>query len=168
MKKTILTIMLALAAVAANAQVKAIGVNTGTNYEVSYQHYLGPNDNFIQADLGFGILSGYTAEMINFGQFNVVATYNFMCCRPEWTSKGYWGVFAGPGLYLGTPFVGKTTAVSYGIALHAGIEYTFDFPVQVSCSVRPMIGAVTANNYTEYHTAGLYGLLPTISIRYSF
>lgn len=168
MKKIIITLALALATVAANAQIKAIGVNIGTNYEASYQHYLGPNDNFIQADLGFGILSGYTENMVNFGQFNMVATYNFMCCRPEWTSNGTWGVYAGPGAYLGTPFVFGTVAVSYGIALQAGIEYTFDFPIQVSCSVRPMIGAITADHYTAFNAAGLYGFLPTISVRYSF
>ena len=100
MKKIILIAALALGfAVAATAgnpiekkfggKTRALGLRGGYGFELSYQHSLG--ENFVEADLG----------LWGFNTLNAVATYNWMLAQPQWTSRGDWGFYAGPGVAVG-------------------------------------------------------------------
>ena len=138
MKKIILMAAMLLGlAVAASAQPRAIGVRIGNGGEVSYQHTLG--QNFLEVDGGLGL--GFD------GTFNVGATgiYNFMIAQPQWTDKGEWGFYAGPGagigLGLGNDGAGnKNNYFTVSAAGMVGLEYTFWFPLQLSVDFRQHIG----------------------------
>ena len=153
MKKIILIAAMVLGfAVAAVAQPRAIGLRGGYGVELSYQHTLG--ENFVEANLG---LTGFNA-------LNVAATYNWTVAQPQWTSKGEWGVYAGPGAALGVGF-GNPGTFNVAAAGQVGLEYTFWFPLQLSIDIRPQLGL-----YTGGGQAGLYfeGWCPALSIRYRF
>lgn len=146
MKKIILIAAMMLGiAVAASAQPRAIGLRTGYGVDFSYQHYMG--DNFIEADLG----------LESFATLNIAATYNFMIAHPEWTSEGEWGFYVGPGLAVGA----AKNLFCIGAACQVGLEYTFDFPLQLSLDVRPQLGLVG-------QAFGIWGWYPHLGIRYRF
>ena len=154
MKKIILVAAMVLGfAAAAVAQPRAIGVRIGNGGEVSYQHTLG--ENFLEVDGGLGL--GFD------GTFNVGATgiYNFMIAQPQWTSQGEWGVYAGPGVAVGLG-LGEASYFSLAVAGMVGLEYTFNFPLQLSLDVRPQIGLGFGGH-------GLHWvLLPALGVRYKF
>ena len=132
MKKIILIAAMVLGfAVAAVAQPRAIGVRIGNGGEVSYQHTLG--QNFLEVDGGLGL--GFD------GTFNVGATgiYNFMIAQPQWTDRGEWGFYAGPGATVGLG-LGETNYFALAAAGMVGLEYTFWFPLQLSIDFRQHIG----------------------------
>ena len=150
MKRIILvaTLVLGFAAVAV-AQPRAVGLRGAYGVEASYQHTLGAN--FVQADLGL-VGKGIT----------LTGTYNWMLAQPDWTSKGEWGVYAGPGAALGV-YVGTFCAA---VAGQVGLEYTFWFPLQLSVDIRPQIGIWAGKG-----GAGFYGkdtFYPTLAVRYKF
>lgn len=146
MKKIIIAAALVLGfAVAASAQPRALGIRGGYGVDLSYQHSIG--ENFIEADLGLG----------NFAYLNLAATYNFMIANPAWTETGKWGIYAGPGVALG---IGKDL-FNVGLAGQVGLEYTFEFPLQLSLDVRPQIG-LTGKEF------GIWGWYPHLGIRYRF
>ena len=154
MKKIILVAAMVLGfAAAAAAQPRAIGVRLGNGGEVSYQHTLG-GENFLEVDGGLGL--GFD------GTFNVGATgiYNFMIAQPQWTSQGTWGFYAGPGVGVGLG-LGETNYFTLAVAGMVGLEYTFDFPLQLSLDVRPQIGFGFGH--------GLHwGVMPALGVRYRF
>ena len=156
MKKilVIAALMLGFAA-AAVAQPRAVGLRLGYGAEVSYQHTLG--NNFIEADLG---LLGLGANVC------ANAVYNFMIAQPQWTDRGEWGFYAGPGVALGGGAVDGTGYVNVGVAGQVGLEYTFWFPLQLSIDLRPQLGAVVVPNAG----AGFYfdSWCPALSVRYRF
>ena len=155
MKKIIIAAALVLGfAVAASAQPRALGVRIGNGGEISYQHNLN-GENFIEAVLGLG----------GFSYLNVAGTYNFMIAQPAWTNAGEWGFYAGPGIALGA----GQGIFNVGIAAQVGLEYTFDFPLQISVDLRPQIGMVsaTANDVTA-RAFGVWGWYPHLGIRYRF
>ena len=89
--------LLAMAAIAATAQPKAIGGRLGvTGLEASYEHIINGRQ-FIEADLGLDF--GYAGR----GQAGVklTGTYNFIWACPDWTSMGTWAIYAGPGISVG-------------------------------------------------------------------
>ena len=141
--------------VTAVAQPRAIGARLGYGAEVSYQHTLG--NNFIQADLG---LMGFGANI------NANATYNWMLAQPQWTDRGEWGVYAGPGAGLGLGWLNGASYFNIGVVGMVGLEYTFWFPLQLSIELRPQIGCVFVPNAG----AGLYfdSWCPALSVRYRF
>ena len=150
MKKIILVAAMVLGfAVAAAAQPRAIGVRGGLGAGLSYQHTVGAN--FIDADLGFG------------HGLNVAATYNWTLMQPNWTSRGDWGVYAGPGAALGLG-IGEVDYLNVAVAAEVGLEYTFWFPLQLSVDIRPQLGAYLSGE------SGLYlgGFVPTFAVRYKF
>ena len=160
MKKIIIAAALVLGfAVAASAQPRAVGLRLGYGADISYQHNIN-GGNFIEADLGLG----------NFSFLNVAGTYNFMIAKPDWTDKGEWGFYAGPGVALGV----GSGIFNIGIAGQAGLEYKFDdIPLQLSVDVRPQLGLVTASTKVEGETYrassfGLWGWYPHLGIRYMF
>jgi hypothetical protein len=147
MKKIILIAAMALGfVVTAVAQPKAVGLRLGYGAEVTYQHNLG-SSNFLEANLGLN----------DFSTLNLAATYNWMIAKPQWTDRGEWGFYAGPGIALGA---GKDI-FNVGIAGQVGLEYTFWFPLQLSIDVRPQLGLVGDN-------FGLWGWYPQLGVRYRF
>lgn len=153
MKKILIIAALALGfTVAASAQPKAIGLRMGWYMEASYQHTVNGSD-FVEANFGtFG-----------YNSMDISSTYNFMIAQPAWTSRGEWGFYAGPGLALGF-FNGTTIAVQGQV----GLEYTFWFPLQLSVDLKPQFGAWIGSHDANFFTGGLYGFIPSISVRYRF
>ena len=101
MKKTFLIVIALLGlSLAAVAQPKAIGVRGGLfgphfNGEISYEHWATLFDNdydFVEIDLGVFGGNGFKAS----------ALYNFTFAQPEFTDRGEWGFYAGPGVALGS------------------------------------------------------------------
>ncbi len=157
MKKIIIMAVLALGVtLAASAQPRAIGGRLGYGLEASYQHNVGQNTNFMEFDLGIGFIGGV----------NLTGTYNFMIIKPEWTSKGEWGLYAGPA--VGASYLWYLNGGTVTVGGQVGLEYTFDFPLQLSVDVRPQIGAVFYSGYAGFYTGGLYGFVPSLSARYRF
>ena len=152
MKKIISIAVLAIAlSAAAVAQPRAVGGRVGYGVEASYQHTLG--QNFVEADLG---LFGLGLE--------VAATYNWMILQPQWTPKGEWGFYAGPGATVGCDFGGFFTA---GVGGQVGLEYTFDnIPLQLSVDYRPMFGLWAGQGGAGFWFPGLYNF--GIGARYCF
>jgi len=153
MKKIILIAAMVLGfAVAAVAQPRAVGIRGGYGVEATYQHTLGAN--FVEANLG---LNGFNA-------LNVAATYNWMIAQPQWTDRGEWGFYAGPGAALGFGF-GAASHFNVAAVGQVGLEYTFWFPLQLSIDIRPQLGLITASG-----AAGFYfgGWCPALGIRYRF
>lgn len=181
MKKGLMIAALALGvSAAAMAQPRAIGGRLGaTGVEVSYEHTLG-GSNFVEVNAGLDYLGGIGAK--------VAATYNFMVAQPNWTDRGEWGVYVGPGLTTGwvgdivnkyseggVSYSSSTVVNGFMLALAAqvGLEYTFWFPLQLSVDIRPYIGmhiwnGVNADSKVGFYETGLYGFIPTVSVRYRF
>lgn len=154
MKKSIIVFVAALLSVAAFAQPRAIGGRAGFYDEVSYQHSLG--NNFAEFDFGFQNLSGLGAS----------AVYDFSIVNPDWTPKGTWEVYAGPGIALGTHF--NAIPFYFGICGQVGLSYTFWFPLQLSVDLKPIFGFQAGNNVNGFYFQGLYGFIPTVGVRYCF
>lgn len=156
MKKIILSVILAVAAVTAFAQPKAIGARIGADLQASYEHNVGDKANFVEVDLGL--------ELLGLG-LNAAGSYNFMIAQPEWTPKGEWGFYAGPLVKAGYIWVGGYASVGAQV----GLEYTFDFPLQLSVDLRPALGAYFGSGYAGFYSSGLLtGFVPCLSVRYSF
>ena len=158
MKKTILIIAAVIGfATAVSAQPKAIGGRLGYGLEASYQHYLG-DPNFLEVNAGIWGLN-------NIG-FKATALYNFVFAQPNWSPRGSWAWYAGPGLTAGTTtYNDKNGKFFFGVVGQIGVEYEFWFPLQLSADLRPTIGFCDG----EFYKDGIsYGFIPTISVRYAF
>jgi hypothetical protein len=135
MKKIILAAALVLGfAVAASAQPRAIGVRVGNGGEISYQHSMGSNFLEVDGGLGLGLVDGV---------FNVGATgiYNFMISE---FGNGF-GFYAGPGAGVGLA-LGEVNYLALSAAGMVGIEYNFNFPLQISLDFRQHIGIGFSGN----------------------
>ena len=154
MKKIILVAALVLGfAVAASAQPRAIGLRGGWGVEASYQHSFGAD--FLQADLGLNTFDSVHGSVV----------YNFMIAQPSWTSRGEWGFYAGPAVKMGYLWVGGYLAVGAQV----GLEYNFDFPLQVSLDIRPAVGvAMEGGSCSIYGAEAILGSIPCLSLRYRF
>ena len=85
-----------------------------------------------------------------------------MIAQPAWTARGEWGFYAGPGLALGF-----NKGVSIAVQGQVGLEYTFWFPLQLAVDLKPQFG-LYANHGASFFTEGLYGFVPSLSVRYRF
>jgi hypothetical protein len=135
MKKIILAAALVLGfAAAASAQPRAIGVRIGNGGEISYQHSMGSNFLEVDGGLGLGLVDGV---------FNVGATgiYNFMISE---FGNGF-GFYAGPGAGVGLA-LGEVNYLALSAAGMVGIEYNFNFPLQISLDFRQHIGIGFSGN----------------------
>ena len=169
MRKTFLIVIALLGlSLAAVAQPKAIGVRGGLfgphfNGEISYEHWATLFDNdydFVEIDLGVFGGNGFKAS----------ALYNFTFAQPEFTDRGEWGFYAGPGVALGYGTGNKlkedgTTEPKarpfLGFAAQLGLEYTFWFPLQLSVDFRPSFMIPAFMNRGNW-----YGF--ALSARYAF
>ncbi len=157
MKKLALICFAVLAfAAAASAQPRAIGARVTGGFEASYQHEVGRVGNFVEADLGYMVGIGKQG-----GWFNMAAIYNFMIAEPDWTARGEWGFYAGPGLALGA----GERQFAFGVAGQVGLEYTFWFPLQLSVDFRPQLGY---GHYAHGDHFAFWGWYPSLGVRYRF
>ena len=135
MKKIILAAALVLGfAVAASAQPRAIGVRIGNGGEISYQHSMG--SNFLEVDGGLGL--GLVDDVFNVGATGI---YNFMISE---FGNGF-GFYAGPGAGVGLA-LGEVNYLALSAAGMVGIEYNFNFPLQISLDFRQHIGIGFSGN----------------------
>lgn len=152
------------------AQPRAIGGRMGSlGMEASYQHSTAESQ-FLQLDLGLLYWGGVG------GMFT--GTYNFIFANPQWTSRGEWEWYAGPGVSLGYQgayhvddngnLKGKGTFRT-GLSGTVGLSYTFDFGLQLSADFRPIIGIGADSDGVHFWGSGLYtGFIPAVSVRYAF
>ena len=161
---TVIVAALLLGAFAAVAQPKAIGVRGGLfgltfNGEISYEHWATIFDNdydFLEAELG--VFGG--------NGFKATAMYNFTFAQPDFTDRGEWAFYAGPGAVAGygtgvNKNDEKVAAPFVGLAAQLGLEYTFWFPLQLSVDFRPTFMLPALMNRTNW-----YGF--ALSARYAF
>lgn len=129
MKRLILILFsLAVVAVTAMAQPRAIGIRVGGNAELSYQHSM-QGDNFIEADFGMYLFSPTGMHLTGVYDFVFANIDNF-------------NFYAGPGVSLG--LVNHKvddridTSFALGIAGQAGAEWQIGrIPLNVSLDWRP-------------------------------
>lgn len=187
MRKILLILtLIAGSAVLASAQPRSAGFRLGsTGFEAAYQHSINKSQ-FIEGDFGvdFGAAAGKKAGA------RLTALYNIIWARPAWTDEGSWAIYAGPGLSLGyvadkvvydvadarISFFDK--GVMLAIAAQVGLEYTFEFPLQISVDIRPYLGmhsntGIKMNDQqyagkSGFYNAGLAGFIPSISVKYRF
>jgi hypothetical protein len=156
MKRVVLTIFFCTLVLVMSAQPRSLGVRAGLEYQTSYQHTLCERGDFLEIDCGFQMISN-TA--------NLACAYDFMVARPQWTRKGDWGVYIGPAVKTGVTGVGY--CVSAGVQV--GLEYTFDFPLQISLDTRPAVGVAVINRSASlYGGESTLGGFPCLSVRYRF
>ena len=163
MKRIIIIAVLALAATVTYAQPRAIGGRLGSGLEASYQHNVSGKADFHEVNLGLAFIGlGVDAAY----------SYNFMIAQPEWSTKGQWGFYAGPAANVGYSAWGALyTAYGtghIGVGGQIGLEYTFDFPLQLSLDLRPTLGVRFGSGYVGFYSGGLWGFIPSLSLRYRF
>ena len=170
----ILSFLIGLSVVA-QAQPRAVGLRIGaTGLDASYQYEMNRN-TFFQGDLGMDFGSSKDAAV----GFKFTGTYNIVWARPAWTDTGTWALYAGPGVSLGyvgdkVTYKNELTKINtrdhgfmFALAAQAGIEYNFDFPLQLAADIRPYIG-LHVGQKAGFYGRGLLGLIPTLSARYRF
>lgn len=155
MKKSIFVFVATLLSVAALAQPRAIGGRLGATDEISYQHSLG--ENFAEFDLGCQLSGGFG--------IGASAVYDFSIATPDWTPKGTWEFYAGPGIAFGTHF--NNIPFYFGLCGQVGLSYTFWFPLQLSFDLKPIFGFQTGPN-SGFYVPGMFGFVPTAGVRYCF
>lgn len=181
------------AATSVLAQDRAIGVRVSTDtFEASYLCNLS-SIVFFEADLGTDDNdgdSGVKGELL----------MNIVLAKPQLTAQGSWSLYSGLGIAGGyvydmslstfthvDPWYGTHytvhdrwgTGPMLGVALQAGVSYTFDsFPVRVSLDLRPILGLHRAERIHPDSDAtsliGIYGAgitrayIPKLSVHYLF
>ena len=164
MKKIlVLVALIAMSAVAVNAQKRAIGARFGYGLEFSYQHNMGEK-NMLEIEVGLPAFSGIEAA----------ATYDWLFPISGWQEAGNWNWYAGVG--AGAGFIWKdpipfSTWSSYGyvgVAGRLGIEYNFDFPLSLSLDWRPIFGPRFGSGNIGFYDGGLYYGAIAWGIRYRF
>lgn len=113
------------------------GSSDGLGAEISYQHALS-DSNRIEGDLGWRNSNSYDA-------FKITGLYQWVMPIDHALN---WYVGAGGGL---TSFSGKnalkdSNSQTIFVAGDIGLEYAFDFPLQLSLDFRPEIGN---NDFTD-------------------
>ena len=129
MKKIIFTLAILVSmAGALSAQVdgKAIGLRFGGVGEISYQQPIGDTHR-LELDLGLGAW-----------RMGLTGIYHWVWDLSSVTDGLNW--YAGPGAAVGLTYgSGWSNGLYVGIAGQVGIEYNFEFPLQVSLDYRPTI-----------------------------
>jgi hypothetical protein len=143
--KKILSILIAVLcfAAVANAQPKALGLRATYGAELSYQHYAG-GQNFWEFDAG-----------VFDNLLDLVAIYDFSIAP-----IGPFNFYAGPGAFIAMWPGHNETHMNVGLAGQVGLEYTFDFPLQLSLDWRPCFNFMNGFAWAPYGAA--------LGIRYAF
>lgn len=127
MKRSLFVILFAASAVLMFAQTeKAIGVRFGAGGEISYQQPVGAS-NRIEFDLGLSPQS-----------FGINGIYHWVNDLSSWTEGMYW--YYGPGIAAGfsnTSALYPVSKLAVGVVGQIGLEYRFEFPLQLSVDYRP-------------------------------
>lgn len=185
----ILFAAVSVAAAQSNAP-RSMGFRLGaTGFDATYQHSF-QKGQFLQGEVGVDF--GYNVN----GRpgMRATAVYNFIWARPAWTNRGYWALYAGPGLSLGYVNdmvmyrVGENVVHTHksqgsngfmiGLAAQVGVEYTFDFPLILALEVRPVfglhvnddvnLGGIEYKGKTGFYDNGMLGFAPALAVRYRF
>ncbi len=162
MKKfiAVLAVVALTSFVAANAQPRSIGARIGYGVEVAYQHGLG--DNMVSLDAG----------LLGFHGIEAVATYDWINpfnTQIPWDYSGTWNWSLGVGAGAAWSWWGYA---SVGVAGRVGVEYNFEFPLQLSIDWRPVIGPGFYYGYgthgVGFNLGGLYAGGIALGVRYNF
>lgn len=139
------------------AQARALGGRSFYIGEaVSYQHQLSEK-SMLEAELGLS-LSSVGVE--------VVVTHDWLFPITSWQKRGTWNWYAGVGAGLGWSWWSNYAYA--GIAGRIGVEYNFDFPLNLSLDWRPIIGPEFGNGYVGFNSYGLYQGGIALGVRYRF
>jgi hypothetical protein len=155
MKKTTLTIVMACIAifiVQAQSTQKNIGLRFGPTAEISYQHPLS-DVNRVEIDLG-------TSRTV----FSLNGIYHWTNDLSDWADGLSW--YYGPGATLGFVRYNNIQDVSrlaLGVVGQIGLEYNFNFPLQLTADFRPAIYIYRPKSM-DYSNYGNF----CISARYRF
>lgn len=162
MKKVLLiSLLLNMAVMSAFAQPRAIGVRLSNVFEVSYQ-FNATKSSFWELDGGFWSGGQGTQAAI---------VHNWIIASPNWTSEGEWNVYLGAGGSVGLIWDkgyndNEKIGGYLGVVGLLGLEYIFDFPLELSADIRPFIGTYF-NDGVSFNTRILSNsIFPTISVRY--
>ncbi len=168
-KSLILAAILAVVSVgAAVAQPRAIGLNLGTGNGLSYQHSLGESN---MLDVAVNIPLQLGGESVGLGLGGIV-TYDWINpfgTAVPWNNKGEWNWYLGIGASAGAYGIFDKVEGGHwyaGVAGHAGIEYQFWFPLQLSLDIRPTFGLDNTDNKVGFGLNGLYNI--SLGVRYLF
>jgi len=143
MKKLLIVIVLTALTVGA-MRAQGIGLRLGYGAELSYQHAL--SDNRLELGLGLDLNSG----------LNLNGTYQWV--KPlEDNFNWYFGFGAGIGAY--------SSVAAISVLGQLGIEYNFDFPLQLSLDWRPGPAFIF---YKEGMTTGFWATSVGLGVRYRF
>ncbi|MDB4297452.1 hypothetical protein N9901_01720 [Flavobacteriaceae bacterium] len=144
MKKIIIAAAIVFSALSAQAQEVSqtlglrLGDNDGLGYEISYQKPTG--DNRLQLDLGLRSSDNSDAYKLT-GTYQWVKDLSSLADGFQW----FYGAGAGIGhVSIDVPGVDGETFVN--AAGTVGIEYKFDFPLQLSLDARPEIGILNGDS----------------------
>jgi hypothetical protein len=160
MKKIILTALVLVGLsftsqaqeISENALGLRLGDNHGFGYELSYQRKLS-SDNRLELDLGLR-----NSNEVN--GFKITGVYQWV-----WNIEGGFNWYAGIGGGLGTwsykndYFNGSNETYAF-VAGDLGIEYNFDFPLQIALDLRPELAFSDYNDGINSDIA--------LSLRYKF
>ncbi|WP_320814734.1 hypothetical protein [Flavobacterium sp.] len=140
-----------------NALGLRLGDNDGFGGEISYQRALSTN-NRLELDLGWRNSKHVDA-------FKLTGLYQWV-----WNIEGGFNWYAGVGGGLGSWSVDKEYGDASGTFFFAagdlGIEYLFDFPLQLSLDIRPEL--YLNNNGDNQFRENSFGPDIALGIRYRF
>jgi len=172
-KLSVLVIILIATCTVALAQPRAIGGRVAWSIGPSYQHSIG-DKNMIQLDL----------DIAGFCSVQVTATYNWIFPISSWTKSGSWNWYAGVGAGAGYAWWGDWVRASHygwhgkgfkglgcgfvGVAGMIGVEYNFDFPLQLFADYRPVIGPCFYKGGADFYYSGLIAGALSVGARYRF
>ena len=157
-KLLVLVALIAISAVAVNAQKRAIGGRLGYGVEFSYQYNMGEK-NMLEVDAGLPAFAGIEAA----------ATYDWLFPISSWKEAGSWNWYAGVGAGAGYSWLWGWGNYGYvGVAGRLGIEYNFDFPLSLSLDWRPIFGPRFGSGNIGFYDGGLYYGAIAWGIRYRF
>ena len=157
MKKLVFTFGLLFVGLVSQAQhlsKHAIGLRLGNNkglgYEISYQHAVSES-NRLQFDLGFSDREGES-------DYKLTGIYQWVWDLSDLAPGFNWFAGAGGGVGSRDSNVGSKTFLN--VDGNVGIEYNFDFPLQLSLDSRPEIALVNGYNNLSVGVA--------LGVRYKF
>ena len=157
MKKTLVLLTFAtIAGVSTYAQPRSIG---GRSFYIgealSYQHQL-TEKTMLETELGLS-LSSVGVE--------AVVTHDWLFPITSWQKRGTWNWYAGVGIGAGAYLFSNTTI---GVAGRIGMEYNFDFPLQIALDYRPLVGPAWNGASIEFYDEGIVRSALGLSLRYLF